>query len=148
MRSLLIVWLMAFAIFTSGLPAGAGSVPVGSEYYVNESNDPLILSFRNLKGEVSFSLILQTEGNPAVGAWNVYRVYAGTKDRQDKQIQRMEFNTSYPDWVYMTITDEALEGDVHLHFLIDDFDEEGRALAALRNFSSAVTYVGGGAVPE
>ena len=144
MKILLIVGLITPAILVSGLPAGADSVPEGSEYYVNESNDSLILSFSDLKGELSFSLILRTDGNPADEPWNAYLVYAGTQDRQDKQIQRIEFNTSYPDWVYMTVTDPALEGDVHLRFVIDDFQESRNALAAFRNFSSAPTYISGG----
>jgi len=148
MRYLLIAGLVTLTLIASGLPAGADSVPAGSEYYVSGSNDPLVLSFSDLKGELSFSLVLRTDGNPAKKPWNVYAVYAGPKDRQDKEIQRIEFNTSYPDWVYMTITDPALKGDVHLRFVIDDFQKEDNALAAFRNFSSAATYVSGGTRPE
>ena len=148
MRSLLMAGLMAFTLFASGLPAGADSVPAGSAYYVNESNSPLVLSFSNLKGELSFSLVLWTDGNPAEKPWNVYIVYAGPKDRQDKQIQRIAFDTSYPDWVYMTLTDPALKGEVYLRFVIDDVQKDSSALAAFRNFSSTATYVSGGARPE
>lgn len=144
MRFLFIVGLISLAVLVSALPVGADSVPGGSEYCVNEANDPLVLSFRDLKGELSFSLILLAHGNPAEKPWNVYLVYAGTKTRQDKQIQRIEFNTSYPDWVYITVSDPALEGGVHLRFVIDDFQEGRNALAAFRNFSSAPTYISGG----
>ena len=127
-----------------GVFAMAGTVPSGAQYYVDESNGPLILAFNDLKGELSFNLNLQTDGNPADAPWDAYLVYAGTKELEGKIVQHMEFNQSYPGWVYMTVTDPALQGDVYLRFVIDDFEPASNALAAVRNFSSAAIYISGG----
>lgn len=124
--------------------AAHGAEPSGAAYVVNASNDPLILSFLDLKGELSFSLYLKTDGNPTDAPWDLYHVYAGTPDEQGKQIQRIAFNTGYSGWVYMTLTDPVLEGDVTLRFFIDDFAPDSHPRASLRNFSSAAAYVSGG----
>ncbi len=133
---LLLVFCIVFCF-----AANSFAVPSGAEYFVDESNDPLVLMFTGLTGSLSFDLFLD---DPGFSDFDVYLMFSGDINNQGTQVQRIDFNNSYVDWQAKTVSNVSLTGTVYARFIIDDFNSPSNPVAFFKDFSSPETYIGGG----
>jgi len=136
--------VMAF-VMVSG--ANAYALPVGAEFSVDESNDPLVLSFTGLSGSLTFDYFLETDwSSPGSIAWDV----AIFKDTLlGPELDRIYITADSLDWTSRTITNAALTGSANLVVYVDDYgageiNYPDNPVAYFRDFSADPTYVSGG----
>ncbi|MDC1287999.1 PEP-CTERM sorting domain-containing protein [Gammaproteobacteria bacterium] len=128
--------LGAIALFL--VSATANATPIGAEYVVDESNDPLVLSFTGLTGSLTFDYFFETDWNNS-GAWDV-SIYKN--DLNSAELDRIYILANSSDWTRHTLN--GLSGDQDLYIIIDDYGTTNTPTAYFRDFSSTPTYLSGG----
>lgn len=125
--------------FLIGFGANAYAAPVGAQFSVDESNDPLVLSFTGLSGSLSFDYFLETDWS--TGAWDV----AIFKDSLlGPELDRIYITADSTDWTNYTITNSALTGTADLVVYVDDYGAIDNPVAYFKSFSSTPAYISGG----
>lgn len=136
--------VMAFVLF---LGSNVYALPLGAEFSVDETNDPLILNFTGLTGSLTFDYFFETDwSSPGSYAWDVSIFKTSLLG---SEIGRLYITADSLDWTSRTITNALLTGDTSLVIYIDDYGSgepnyPDNPVAYFRSFSSDPMYESGG----
>jgi len=129
--SIIVLVLIFFVCFG----VNSYAAPMDAEFFVDESNDPLVLGFTGLTGELGFDYFVETDYT-SPGPWDVVIF----KDSQaGDELERIMFFDDSTDWAHKILT--GLTGNLTLYIYLDDYGTPNNAVAYFKDFTSTVAPV-------